>query len=199
MARAAQSYTHANSLKLKLTGEAIDAERVRAVRSARPDAWISVDANQGHTRRSLEQLIPLLVDMQVSLIEQPLLAGSDEQLDGLNAPIEIAADESVQSLSDLPRLAGRFQVINIKLDKCGGLTEGLSMARAARELGMKSWVGNMFGTSLAMAPAYLLGQICNFVELDGPIFLSADRTPAVHYENGLVSCPEALWGYPREL
>ncbi|MHB8817323.1 MAG: enolase C-terminal domain-like protein, partial [Steroidobacteraceae bacterium] len=108
-----------------------------------------------------------------------------------------AADESVQGVADLPALVGRFDVVNIKLDKCGGLTEGLAMARAAAKLDLGVMVGNMLGTSLAMAPSYLLGQLCDTVDLDGPIFLSVDRSPSVEYINGMIHCPEALWGTPR--
>ena len=103
----------------------------------------------------------------------------------------------MQGLSEVESLAGRFDVVNIKLDKCGGLTEGLLIAQRARDLGMKVMVGNMIGTSLAMAPAFVLGQYCDVVDLDGPIFLQRDRTPGVLYENGLVDCPEGVWGFSR--
>jgi len=138
--------------------------------------------------------MPTLIDMKVKLIEQPFPTGQDALHDGFDSPIPIAADESAQSLRDLPGLVGRFEVVNIKLDKCGGLTEALDMARAARALGLKTMVGNMLGTSLAMAPAFLVGQLCEIVDLDGPIFLKADRPTTIAYENGTVSCPEALWG-----
>ncbi len=117
-------------------------------------------------------------------------------MDGFRSPIPLAADESVQSLADLPGLVGRFNVVNIKLDKCGGLTEGLAMARAARDLGLDTMVGNMLGTSLAMAPAFLVGQLCKVVDLDGPVFLRSDRADPVDYTDGHVRCPEGLWGYP---
>ena len=97
----------------------------------------------------------------------------------------------------MPDLVGRFNMVNIKLDKCGGLTEGLAMARAARELGLDTMVGNMLGTSLGMAPGFIVGQLCRFVELDGPISLKADRADPVRYADGLMTCPEAIWGYPR--
>lgn len=194
MAGAARAYTAARALKLKLTGEPVDADRVMAVRAARADAWLGVDANQGFTRGSLEQLMPVLVEARVALIEQPFPVGQDAWLDGLQSPIPIAADESVQSVADIATLRGRCSVINIKLDKCGGLTEGLAMARAARDLGMDPMVGNMLGTSLAMSPAFIVGQLCSVVDLDGPLFLKTDRPDPVQYTDGLISCPKALWG-----
>lgn len=194
MAATARSYASARAIKLKLTGEASDADRVRAVREVRGDTWLAVDANQGFTRASLETLMPVLAESRVALIEQPFPVGQEALLDHFEAPIPIAADESVQCLADLPGLVGRFNMINIKLDKCGGLTEGLAMARFARRLGLDVMVGNMMGTSLATAPAFLLGQICNVVDLDGPVFLGSDRAPTVEYSDGFIMCPEALWG-----
>jgi L-Ala-D/L-Glu epimerase / N-acetyl-D-glutamate racemase len=194
MAATARSYTSARAIKLKLTGEPIDVERVRAVRSARGDVWLGVDANQGFTRTSLEKLLPVLLEARVALIEQPFPVGQEAQLDRLASPIPIAADESVQGLSDIPRLAGRFNVVNIKLDKCGGLTEALAMVRVARAHGLDAMVGNMMGTSLGMAPAFLVGQLCNIVDLDGPVFLKADRANPVEYINGSIMCPQLLWG-----
>ena len=197
MAGTAVGYANARAIKLKLTGEAIDAERVRAVRAARGDVWLGVDANRGFSLASLEELMPVLLDARVSLIEQPFPIGQDALLDGSQSSIPIAADESVQSLDDIRGLVGRYQVVNIKLDKCGGLTEGLAMARAARELGLDPMVGNMMGTSLGMAPAFLLGQLCEVVDLDGPIFLKSDRSNAVQYSDGFITCPQSLWGDDR--
>jgi L-alanine-DL-glutamate epimerase-like enolase superfamily enzyme len=194
MATDARAYTQAKAIKLKLTGHPEDADRVRAVRAARPDVWLGIDANQGFTRSSLEALMPALLETRVALIEQPLPVGREVELDGLHSPIPLAADESVQGSADLPGLVGRFDVINIKLDKCGGLTEGLAMARAAARLGLDVMVGNMLGTSLAMAPSFLVGQLCSIVDLDGPIFLKVDRSSPVLYAGGMISCPESLWG-----
>jgi L-alanine-DL-glutamate epimerase-like enolase superfamily enzyme len=194
MAATARGYIQAKAIKLKLTGEAIDADRIRTVRAARPDVWLSVDANQGFTPESLARLMPVLMDAQVKLIEQPFKIGQDELLKEVNTSIPLASDESVQGLADLPDQVGRVDVVNIKLDKCGGLTEGLAMAREARRLGLDVMVGNMNGTSLAMAPSFLVGQLCQIVDLDGPIFLSNDRTPSVQYENGMITCPSSLWG-----
>jgi L-Ala-D/L-Glu epimerase len=194
MAETALSYVNARAIKLKLTGEPQDVDRVRAVRAARPDVWLGVDANQGFTRPFLDQVMPLLVESRVELIEQPFPVGQDTLLEGFRSPIAIAADESAQSLVDVAGLASRFQVINIKLDKCGGLTEALAMARAARALGLQTMVGNMIGTSLATAPAFLLGQLCKVVDLDGPLFLRDDRAVPVRYVDGLVTCPDEVWG-----
>jgi L-Ala-D/L-Glu epimerase len=195
MAAAARAYTDARAIKLKLTGEGMDADRVRAVREARGDVWLGVDANQGFTPSTLEGLMPALIEANVVLIEQPFPVGQEALLDGLQSPIPIAADESVQGLADIAHLVGRFDVVNIKLDKCGGLTEGLSMVRAARAAGLDTMVGNMPGTSLAMAPGFLLGQLCKHVDLDGAIFLKSDRAVKVQYSDGTISCPEAIWGH----
>ncbi len=194
MAADARAYGQAKAIKMKLTGQAADADRVRAVRAAQPDVWLCVDANQGFTAESLASLMPVLLEARVQLIEQPFPVGQEAQMEGLSSPIPFAADESAQGLDDLPKLAGRFKVVNIKLDKCGGLTEGLQMARQARQLGLQVMVGNMVGSSLAMAPAFLVGQLCSVVDLDGPLLLSRDRSNPVVYENGKVSCPEGLWG-----
>jgi L-alanine-DL-glutamate epimerase-like enolase superfamily enzyme len=194
MAAAAREYVSARAIKLKLTGDSFDAARVRAVREARTDVWLSVDANQSFTPSVLEGLLPALLDARVALIEQPFPMDRDAWLDGYQAPIPIAADESAQDLEDIPGLVGRFSMVNIKLDKCGGLTEGLAMARAARALGLETMVGNMMGTSLAMAPAYLVGQMCRLVDLDGPAVLKADRVDPVKYVEGLITCPQSLWG-----
>lgn len=196
MAAAAREFADATHIKLKLTGDGADAARVLAVRVARPDAWLMVDANQGFTPDGFRGLLPSLVDARVSLIEQPFPVGSEAALDDLRCPIPIAADESVQGVRDIAPLIGRFQVINIKLDKCGGLTDALAMAEESRRLGFKVMVGNMMGTSLSLAPAYLVGQLCDFVDLDGPLFLASDRPAHATYSNGLVTCPTDSWGYP---
>jgi L-Ala-D/L-Glu epimerase len=194
IAAVAQSFPSARAIKVKLTGEPIDADRVRAIRAACQDVWLGVDANQGLTRESLNELMPVLLEARVALIEQPFCVGQESLLDGLQSPIPIAADESVQDRADLARVVGRFNVINIKLDKCGGLTEGIAMARAIRHLGLDVMVGNMMGTSLAMAPAYLVGQLCHVVDLDGPALLRTDRQPTVEYSDGHITCPDSMWG-----
>jgi L-alanine-DL-glutamate epimerase-like enolase superfamily enzyme len=195
MAAGARKYAQARSLKLKLTGDLKeDIERVRAVRAARPDVWMGVDANQGYGIEALDALIGVLDSADVSLLEQPLKRGREADLAGFKSIIPIAADESVLTLPDIAGLVGRFSVVNIKLDKCGGLTEGLAMAREARRLGLGVMVGNMVGTSLAMAPAFVLGQLCDVVDLDGPIFLAKDRTPSMTYTNGSAWSGEEVWG-----
>ena len=145
----------------------------------------------------LERMLPAMVEARVDLIEQPVPVGEDAQLEGLASPIPIAADESVQSRVDLLSLAGRYQVANIKLDKSGGLTEGLAMAQEARSLGLKVMVGCMSGTSLSIAPAFVLGQLCDFVDLDGPTFLRSDRETPATYAGGKIWCPDELWGAPN--
>jgi L-alanine-DL-glutamate epimerase-like enolase superfamily enzyme len=194
MAAEALTFPDARAIKLKLTGQPEDAARVRAVREARPDVWLAIDANQGFTRASLAHLLPTLIESRVELVEQPFPVGREDWLDDIDCPIDVAADESAQDSADIARLARRFDVINIKLDKCGGLTEGLAMAARARKAGLKLMVGNMAGTSLAMAPAFVLGQLCDVVDLDGPLFLEHDRSPSVVYENGCVRSPQAVWG-----
>ena len=197
MAEGARRYASARALKLKLTGEAaLDMERVRAVRAARPDAWIGVDANQGYTIEGLKPLIAGLVEARVMQLEQPLKRGAEAQLQGFVSPIPLIADESALTLADVPSLVGRFSMVNIKLDKCGGLTEGLAMAREARRLGLGVMVGNMVGTSLAMAPSFVLGQLCDVVDLDGPTFLKHDPAPTITYSDGMIWCDEKVWGRP---
>ncbi|RAO77030.1 dipeptide epimerase [Dyella jiangningensis] len=194
MAERASSYTQARALKLKLTDDDRNADRVRAVRAVRPDAWLMVDANQGFTPETLASLLPALVESRVAVVEQPFPVGKEAWLDDVDSPIPLAADESVQDHRDLEKLVGRVNVINIKLDKCGGLTEALILARRAQELGFKLMVGNMGGTSWSMGPGFVVGALCMVVDLDGPLFLVSDREPAVRYEDGRIWCPEEVWG-----
>lgn len=197
MAAGSKKYTHARALKMKLTGDLdLDIARVRAVREARPNTWLGVDANQGYELQKLDGLLSTLVDCDVSLLEQPIKRGHEADLDGFTSPIPLAADESALSLADVPSLVGRFNVVNIKLDKCGGLTEALAIAHEARRLGLGVMVGNMVGSSLAMAPAFVVGQLCDIVDLDGPIFLKNDRKPGIVYENGTAWCGPEVWGSP---
>jgi L-alanine-DL-glutamate epimerase-like enolase superfamily enzyme len=195
MAVRARRYAKARALKLKLTGDLeVDAARVQAVREARPEVWLGVDANQGYRAEHLPDLLAVLEAQHVSLLEQPLPRGREAGLEGLKSRIPVAGDESILNLVELPAAVGRYNVINIKLDKCGGLTEGLAMAHEARRLGMKVMVGNMVGTSLAMAPGFMLGQLCDIVDLDGPIFLTRDRKPSVSYEDGHIFSGDTVWG-----
>jgi len=194
MASQALAFSAARALKLKLLGDELDADRVRAVRQARPDAWLCVDANQSFTPQSYAALLPILLEARVSLIEQPFPAGNDAALEIIEAPIPVAADESAQDVDDLARLPDRYEFVNIKLDKCGGLTQALTMAREAHQLGLEVMVGCMAGTTLAMAPAFLAGQLAHIVDLDGPPLLRKDRLVPAVYESGNIWCPEAAWG-----
>ena len=197
MAEGARKYATAKAIKVKLTGDLdLDIERVRAIREARPDVWLGVDANQGFGVADLPALVAAMVDQRVSLLEQPIARGREADLEGFVSPIPLAADESVLGLADVAGLVGRFQTVNIKLDKCGGLTEALLIAEEARKLGLGVMVGNMVGTSLAMAPAFILGQLCEVVDLDGPTFLKQDRVPGVEYRDGQIWCPDDVWGSP---
>ena len=190
-ARAARRYP---LLKLK-----VDAERhldvVRLVREEHPGARLVVDANQSWSPALLERLLPGLQEAGVELVEQPLARGMDAMLAGLRSPIPLAADESCTDRASLAALAGRYQYVNIKLDKCGGLTEALAMADAAQALGLGLMVGNMCGSSLAMAPAFLLAQRCRYVDLDGPLLQQLDRVTPMLFQDGVVQPPRAeLWG-----
>jgi L-alanine-DL-glutamate epimerase-like enolase superfamily enzyme len=195
MAKAALALDPEAPIKVKLTGDlADDIARIVAIRTARPDAWIGVDANQGYDVATLSELLPVLVQTRVAQLEQPLKRGREADLDGLKRPLPFAADESALSLDDTVSLVGRFDIVNIKLDKCGGLTEGLAIARQAKKLGLDVMVGNMMGTSLSMAPSFILGQLCDIVDLDGPTFLARDRDPGVSYRGGMIHCPADIWG-----
>ena len=195
MAQGACDYDHARSIKIKLTGDLdLDLARVRAIRQARDDAWLGVDGNQGFTADLLPALTDALVEHRVALLEQPLARGREHELEGRGGAVPIAVDESILTLDDVAGAVGRFDVINIKLDKCGGLTEGLLMAAEARRLGLGVMVGNMIGSSLAMAPAFVLGQGCDIVDLDGPSFLAGDRTPGVVYRDGTITSGPEVWG-----
>jgi L-alanine-DL-glutamate epimerase-like enolase superfamily enzyme len=181
-------------LKLKLTGEG-DLERVAAVRRNAPTARLIVDANESWTPSDFAELAPKLAEFGVELIEQPLPAGVDAALADLPHPIPVCADESCHTAADLDRLVGKYDVINIKLDKTGGLTAALELAKAGRERGFSIMVGCMIGTSLAMAPAMLVAQQASVVDLDAPLLLAADRNQRLRYEGSLVYPPEPeLWG-----
>jgi len=195
MGRAADSLGHYPVLKLKLAGDEFDVERVRAVRTACPHTVLIVDANQAWTEAQLHSLTPELHELGVKLIEQPLPAGKDDALDKFVSPIPICADESCQTLTSLPHLRNRYQYINIKLDKTGGLTAALELAREARRSGLELMVGCMSGSSLSMAPAFVVGQWCSFVDLDGPLLAKSDVPNGIHYEGGRMSAPQSnLWG-----
>jgi L-alanine-DL-glutamate epimerase-like enolase superfamily enzyme len=198
MAEGAKRYADARSIKVKLTGElGLDIARVEAIRAARPDVWLGVDGNQGFVIAQLDELVAALQEHDVALLEQPLARGREIDLYGYKSAVPIAGDESLLTLDDVAGAVGQFDVVNIKLDKCGGLTEGLMMATEARRLGLGVMVGNMVGSSLAMAPAFVLGQGCDIVDLDGPTFLAQDRTPGVVYKDGTITAGPEVWGSGR--
>jgi L-alanine-DL-glutamate epimerase-like enolase superfamily enzyme len=181
-------------LKLKLGG-AGDAERMRRVRAARPEARLIVDANEAWTPEALPGLMAVAAETGIETVEQPLPAGADDALTRLERSVPVCADESVHTRADLARLAGRYHAVNIKLDKAGGLTEALALAAAARAAGLRIMVGCMVATSLAMAPALILAQDADWVDLDGPLLLARDRQPGLVYEGALVFPPRPdLWG-----
>ncbi|MFY8105695.1 MAG: N-acetyl-D-Glu racemase DgcA [Elstera sp.] len=194
MQEAAAKAAHRPLLKVKLGG-AGDPERIAAVRAGAPTSTLIVDANEAWTDDLLEPCLAACRAVGVALIEQPLPAGRDEALTGLDAGILLCADESVHDRSTLDALATRYQAINIKLDKTGGLTEAIAMAEAAEARGLKLMIGCMVGTSLAMAPALLLAGKASYVDLDGPLLLAKDRDPGLSFTGSTISpAPAALWG-----
>ena len=185
----------AKAIKLKLVGDiAGDRARIEVVRRLRPDAWLSVDANQGFSADHLDELAAILVANSVAMVEQPVARGDEDVLAHWRPGVPVAADESILDLKELRERAALFDIVNIKLDKCGGLTEALAMVRLARTLGLQVMVGNMGGSTLAMAPGFLLGQLCDYVDLDGPYGLADDPLANRIYSNGEIYVPEALWG-----
>ena len=181
-------------LKLKLGGEG-DAERLAAIRAAVPHARLIADANEGWQAHETESLLACAAEAGVEVVEQPLPAGQDAILAVIARPVPVCADESVHDRASLEELSGRYDAVNIKLDKTGGLTEALRVAEDARALGLKIMVGSMVATSLSMAPALLLAQDADWVDLDGPLLLEHDREPGLVYEAGMVFPPSpALWG-----
>ena len=194
MAEAARAAANLPLLKLKVTGEG-DLERVTAVRDGAPNSRLIVDANEGWRPEMLDSLLPALVELGVEMVEQPLPAESDDALLGREFAIPVCADEACHTRADLDRLEGRYSMINVKLDKCGGLSEALALVREARARGFRVMVGCMVGSSLAMAPAMLLTPFADYVDLDGPLLLARDCEPGLRYDGTTVHPPEAgLWG-----
>ena len=195
MREAAARHAGRPLLKVKLDGERVT-ERVAAVRAGAPGARLIVDANEAWTAETLRRRLPELADLGVELVEQPLPAGADAALADIERAVPVAADESCHTRADLPGLAGRYDVVNIKLDKTGGLTEALALRDAATAAGFGIMVGCMLATSLAMAPALLVAQGARFVDLDGPLLLARDREPGLDYHpDGRVDPPSpTLWG-----
>jgi L-alanine-DL-glutamate epimerase-like enolase superfamily enzyme len=194
MAAATALAAHRLLLKIKLGGDK-DLERIAAVRKAAPRSELIVDANEAWTPSNLEQNLAACAAAGVTLVEQPLRAGADDMLARINRPIAVCADESVHDRASLDGLRDRYDAVNIKLDKTGGLTEALALADAARSLGFDIMVGCMVATSLSMAPAMLLTPQARFVDLDGPLLLARDREHGLRYDDSLVYPPgAALWG-----
>ena len=182
-------------LKLKIAGGGDDLARVEAVRRNAPHSRLIVDANEGWTWDDLVQLTPEFARLGVALIEQPMKAGQDDALIGFDSPVPLCADESCHTRADLPRMKTRYTHINVKLDKAGGLSEAVALARAAQALGLRLMVGCMVSTSLSMAPASLLAPLADFVDLDGPLLLERDRHPSLQYRLDVLSPPSPqLWG-----
>jgi L-Ala-D/L-Glu epimerase len=194
MAAATAKAAHRPLLKIKLGGDG-DGMRIAAVRKAAPESELIVDANEAWTSNNLERNLHACAELGVTLVEQPLPAAQDHALGRIKRPIAVCADESVHDRASLAGLRERYDAVNIKLDKTGGLTEALAMADAAHALGFEIMIGCMVATSLAMAPAMLLAHQARFVDLDGPLLLAHDRDGGLRYEGSLVYPPEAtLWG-----
>ncbi|MBO6716369.1 MAG: dipeptide epimerase [Rhizobiaceae bacterium] len=194
MATQARANAHRPLLKVKV-GSDNDIARIHAVVGAAPNSRIILDANEAWTEENIHDNLLAAAEYHVALVEQPLPAGKDALLNRIPHPVPICADESVHTMEDLDALAGLYDAVNIKLDKAGGLTAALALRDRARELGFGVMVGCMVGTSLAMAPAVLLAQEADYVDLDGPLLLARDRSPALTYSGSLVSPPDRhLWG-----
>jgi len=194
MADKAAAAAHQPVLKVKL-GADRPVERIEAIRTVRPGATIVVDANQGWDFDQLKDVAPQLKNLGVTMIEQPLPRGADEELEGYESPLPLCGDESCVHGGELEQAARRYQMINIKLDKSGGLTHGIEIAREARRRGFGLMVGCMGGTSLAMAPSFVVGLLCDFHDVDGPLLLNNDRAFGLTFNNGVVDPPsERLWG-----
>jgi L-alanine-DL-glutamate epimerase-like enolase superfamily enzyme len=195
MAAAARTNANAPILKLKLGGDNMDLPRVQAVREAAPAARLLIDANESWSPSHYRENVPALDGLGVELIEQPFPANADEVLETLDHPVPVCADESCHTTVDLRRLTNRYEVLNVKLDKTGGLTEALLLTERARKGGFKLLMGCMVCTSLGIAPARLLASATDYVDLDGPLLLAGDRHHGIAYENGRIGLPSRqLWG-----
>jgi L-Ala-D/L-Glu epimerase / N-acetyl-D-glutamate racemase len=195
MADAAKAHSNAPILKLKVCGDDVDLARVEAVRKAAPSSRLLIDANESWSPEHYRKLAPKLEKLEVLLIEQPFPANADGVLEKLDHPVPVCADESCHTTADLPRLRNRYDVINVKLDKTGGLTEALLLCERARESGFKLLIGCMVCTSLSIAPARLLASNADYVDLDGALLLARDRDHRLQYNKGKIGLPAAeLWG-----
>ncbi|WP_262690077.1 dipeptide epimerase [Kordiimonas aestuarii] len=195
MAATAASYAKYPNLKIKLDGDN-PVGKLEAIRDARPDATLIIDVNQGWTFEELKEYAPACEKLGIAMIEQPLKRGGDAELEGYTSPVPLGGDESCLDASEYEVAASRYDVINIKLDKCGGLSAGLLLANMALRDGKSLMVGNMTGSSLSMAPAYVIGQFCHFVDIDGPLLLAGDVDNGLFYgTGGIVEVPNrTLWG-----
>jgi L-Ala-D/L-Glu epimerase len=194
MYEAADAASDRPLLKIKLAGDG-DAARLASVRVGAPRATLIVDANESWSEEDLAANLALCAKLKIALVEQPLPAGRDAILAEIARPVPVCADESVHAREGLEALRGRYDAVNVKLDKTGGLTEALAMARAAKELGFSVMAGCMVGTSLGMAPAVLVAQYADFIDLDGPLLLAQDRAPGLVYEGSTLLPPAAeVWG-----
>jgi len=194
MAAKASAAADLTLFKVKL-GDDRPVERIAAIRAARPDSRLIVDANQAWNFAQLQEFGPALCELGVLMIEQPLPRGEDQELEGYISAAPLCADESFEHIGDLEDADSRYQMVNIKLDKCGGLTHGLELARAAADKGLRLMIGCMGGTSLSMAPSHVLAQLCEFVDIDGPLLIKKDRDGGLVYERGMVSLPaQHFWG-----
>jgi L-alanine-DL-glutamate epimerase-like enolase superfamily enzyme len=186
---------HRPRLKLKMTGDGVDLERVNEIHNNAPDSMLVVDANEGWSIDQYLQYAPKMKELGVEMIEQPLPATNDDELRSIERPVPVCADESCHDSTTLDNLVGKYDMINIKLDKTGGLTEALRLQNAAINMGLEIMVGCMIGTSLAMAPGIIIGQKASIVDLDGPLLLAKDRIPGLNFKGSLVEPPEVeLWG-----
>src|SRR5438477_1191523 len=195
MAAAAKTNATAPILKLKLGGDDVDLARVEAVRETASTARLLIDANESWSPAHYQKIIPALNKLGVELIEQPFPADAEDVLEELDHPVPVCADESCHTSADLPRLIDHYEMINVKLDKTGGLTEALHLCERARKSGFKLLIGCMVGTSLSMAPARILASVADYVDLDGPLLLGSDRDHGLSYHNGKIGIPpRELWG-----
>jgi L-alanine-DL-glutamate epimerase-like enolase superfamily enzyme len=195
MAAAARANANAPILKLKLGGDDLDLSRVEAVREAVPAVRLLIDANESWSPAHYKENVQALKNLGVELIEQPFPADADDFLEDLDHPVPVCADESCHTSADLPRLTNRYEVLNVKLDKTGGLTEALLLSKRARDAGFKLLAGCMVCTSLGIAPARVLASAADYVDLDGPLLLAGDRHHGLSYHGGKIGMPlRELWG-----
>lgn len=191
----AQGFGVPRILKLKLGGDDPDLARIEAVRGVAPNARLLIDANESWSPEHYQKIVPALKQLGVEVVEQPFPAKADAVLETLDHPIPVCADESCHTTADLPRLTNRYEVINVKLDKTGGLTEALRLCERARDGGFKLLIGCMVCTSLGIAPARLLASFANWIDLDGPLLLARDHDHPVPYASGRIGIPPRdLWG-----